>query len=74
MTKSEAKAAFLAQQPITHNGIEYRCISGLIYRLQGGKTVLKLELEDKCLHSVTIADPERVTLAGNVRLQEGGEE
>lgn len=47
MTKSEAKAAFLAQQPITHNGIEYRCISGLIYRLQGGKTVLKLELEDK---------------------------
>ena len=64
MTKSEAKAAFLAQEPIIYGGITYLHISGLIDRLQGGKTVLKLELEDKCLHSVTIADPERVTLAG----------
>lgn len=56
--------AFLAQEPIIYGGITYLHISGLIYRLQGGKTVLKLELEDKCLHSVTIADPERVTRAG----------
>ena len=47
MTQSEAKAAFLAQEPIIYGGITYLHISGLIYRLQGGKTVLKLELEDK---------------------------
>ncbi len=64
MTQSEAKAAFLAGEPITYGGITYLHISGLIYRLQDGKTVLKLELVDKCLHSVTIADPERVALMG----------
>ena len=61
MTQSEAKAAFLAGEPITYGGITYLHISGLIYRLQDGKTVLKLELVDKCLHS---ADPERVALMG----------
>lgn len=64
MTDKEAKAAFLTQQAVVHNGIEYRHISGLLYRLKSGKPVLLLEMEDKCLHSVTIADPERVTLAG----------
>lgn len=74
MTKSEAKAAFLAQQPIIHNGIEYLYISGLIYRLREGKVILELEMMGKCLHSVTRAAVERVTLVGNAHLPEGGEE
>ena len=68
MTNKEAKATFLTQQAVVHNGIEYLRISGLLYRLKNGKPFLKLELEDKCLHSVTIADPERVTLAGGETL------
>lgn len=68
MTNKEAKAAFLAQQAVVYKEIEYLHISGLLYRLKGGKAVLTLELEDKCLHSVTIADPEQVTLAGGEAL------
>lgn len=63
MTNDEAKAAFLAQKPVMHGGIRYVYISGIIYRLRGGKVVLELEMMDKCLHSVTRAPVERVTLA-----------
>jgi len=67
MTNSEAKSAFLAQRPIVYNGIEYLYISGIIYRLSGGKVYIELEMMDKCLHSVTRAPVERVKLTETTR-------
>jgi hypothetical protein len=63
MNKDEIKAAFLEGVPVVHRGIEYVCISALIYRRSGGKLLAQVELHDKCNHSVTIAQPERVARA-----------
>lgn len=60
MTLEEAKAAFMAGTPVTCGGIDYKCISALIYRNNSGHIEMTLELKDKRANSVTIADKERV--------------
>lgn len=61
MTIEEAKAAYYAEKPVIHDDIEYERITALIYRKDKGKRpYLRLELSDKCGHSVMIASPEKV--------------
>ena len=62
MDKTEAKDAFLAQRPVVHQGITYKKISALIYRIKSGAVSLSLELIDKNDNSVTIAAPEKVEI------------
>lgn len=60
MTNEELKAALFSGCPVEHNGIVYKCVSGIIYRNKGGKLDISAELMDKNLNSVSIAKPERV--------------
>lgn len=63
MTKEEAKATIDLEYPVTYQGIEYAKMTALIYRRLCGCSILQVELLDKNGHSITIADPARVTLA-----------
>lgn len=63
MTNEEAKTALFSGQPVMHKDIRYSCVSAIIYRKGAGTVLVQLELLDKCGNSVTIAAPERVTLA-----------
>ncbi len=60
MTNEELKAALFSGCPVKHNGIVYKCVSGIIYRNKGGKLDISAELMDKNLNSVSIVNPERV--------------
>ncbi len=60
MTNEELKAALFSGCPVEHNGIVYKCVSGIIYRNKGGKLDISAELMDKNLNSVSIVNPERV--------------
>ena len=59
MTNEELKAALFSGCPVEHNGIVYKCVSGIIYRNKGGKLDISAELMDKNLNSVSIVNPER---------------
>lgn len=60
MTNEELKAALFSGCPVEHNGIVYKCVSGIIYRNKGGKLDISAELMDKNLNSVSIVNPARV--------------
>jgi hypothetical protein len=61
MTNDEVKKAWLARIPVCCDGINYFCVSALIYRLtENGEMILSVELMDKNGHSITIARPEKV--------------
>lgn len=60
MTNEELKAALFSGCPVEHNGIVYKCVSGIIYRNKGGKLDISAELMDKNLNSVSIVNPKRV--------------
>lgn len=64
MTGEELKAAFLAETPVTANGIEYVKISAIIYRKQEGRVAVQAELLDKNRNSIT------VTAAASVEAKE----
>lgn len=56
MTNNEAKIALKNRTPVVFNGIEYLCISAIIYRYDKNKNlVISAELTDKNTRSVTIA-------------------
>ena len=59
----EATEAAKQRLPVIHNGIEYLRIkqAGYDYDDQGNPTPV-VQLLDKCKHSVSYADPARVTL------------
>lgn len=63
MTLKEATEAAEKCLPVIHNGIEYLRIrqAGYEYNDQGQRVPF-VQLLDKCKHSVTHADPGRVTL------------
>ena len=64
MTHEEAKQAYLDMVPVWHNGIEYPYIHARkIQRNKNGKHIMLLELMDKCGHSITVAQCEKVSLA-----------
>lgn len=49
------KRAFLRGDPVLYEGIIYKCISAIINRRIGQKTIVQLELQDDRANSVTIA-------------------
>ncbi len=60
MTNEEIKNALFSGCQVEHNGIIYKCVSAIIYRLREGKLLLQAELLDKNCNSVIIADASRV--------------
>lgn len=66
MTKKEANEALNAGTPVRHNGIEYKRINAIIWRIkrsENGDIVGKLieaELQDKSANSVIITNIENV--------------
>jgi hypothetical protein len=61
MKNAELKEVLMSQEPVTHNGIEYKRVSAIIYRNEGGKLYVQAELLDKNANSVSIASPDRIT-------------
>ena len=56
MTNLDAKSAMLHRTPVTYNGINYSCISAIIYRYDKDNNLqISVELTDKNNRSVTIA-------------------
>ena len=56
MTNDQAKTALFQRTPVTYNGIDYLCISAIIYRCdENNNLIISAELTDKNKRSVTIA-------------------
>lgn len=65
MTNEEAKDLFMRRVPVQRNGIIYKRISAIIYRLDDKNNVyVCLELLDKCGHCVMIAQAKDVSACG----------
>lgn len=63
MTLKEATEAAERCAPVTHNGIEYTRITEAGYQYDAnGKRSPFVQLLDRCVHSVTSADPLRCDL------------
>lgn len=63
MTNEQIKDAMLSEEPVEFNGIEYRCIQGIIYRRHPRKKdaiKIQVELMDKHKNCIVIADPRKV--------------
>lgn len=60
MTGEEIKDALLKKSPVCANGIEYKCVTAVIYREQDKKIVVSGELLDRCGHSVTIVPLDKI--------------
>ena len=56
MTADEAKQSLFSQTPVTYNGIQYRKMTAIIYRVgENGNLIVSAELLDKSENSVTYA-------------------
>lgn len=64
MTNPELKEALLQGYPVICRGVEYICVSGIIYRAVEGKIIVSAELLDKGGKSVTIAPARDVSKGG----------
>ncbi|OGO90320.1 MAG: hypothetical protein A2Y17_12185 [Clostridiales bacterium GWF2_38_85] len=62
MDSQELKQALLDGSPVSCNGINYKCVSAIIYRAANGKIFTAAELLDKNRNSVSIVEPARVEL------------
>lgn len=60
MTSEEIKDALLNKYPVYANGIEYACVSAVIYREQSGRIKVSAELHDKHQNSVTIVSLDKI--------------
>ena len=66
MTNEDAKKALLYKYPVTYNGLNYSCISAIIYRYDKNNNLLiSAELTDKTNRSVTIAQLKDVNIAND---------
>lgn len=54
MNGEELKDALLKKYPVCANGIEYKCLTAVIYREQDGRIMMSAELLDKTGRSVSI--------------------
>lgn len=61
MTPAELKQAMIDEIPVTHNGIKYKRVTGIIYRKRGNAAIIQAELLDENGHSLTYAAPKRVS-------------
>ena len=55
MNSKELKSALMDGSPVLHGGIEYSCVSAIIYRVKNGEIVVSAELLDKNKNCVVIA-------------------
>lgn len=67
MDSKSLREALLDGDPVIYNGVEYQCISAIIYRrvrhgMMRGKVVLQAELLSKSGNSVTYAAPHRLMI------------
>ena len=60
MTNKEIKNALFSGCQVEHDGIIYKCVSAIIYRMQGNKLIISAELLDKNCNSSSIVDAQRV--------------
>ena len=60
MTAEEIKDALLKKYPVCAHGIEYKCVTAVIYREQDKRIVVSAELLDRCGNSVTIVPLDKV--------------
>ena len=60
MTSEEIKDALLKKYPVCANGIEYKCVTAVIYREQSGRITVSGELLDKNQKSVTIVSLDKI--------------
>ena len=66
MSNEELKEALVSRRPIilrlaSLGDLEYAYVSAIIYRTDAaGKIFVQAECMDKCLHSVTVADPRSI--------------
>ncbi|MEE0100608.1 MAG: hypothetical protein U0I48_02550 [Acutalibacteraceae bacterium] len=61
MTPAELKQAMIDEIPVTHNGIDYKRVTGIIYRKRGNAAIIQAELLDKNGRSFTYAAPKKVS-------------
>lgn len=60
LTNEQLKEALFSGCQVEHNGIIYKCVSGIIYRNKGGKLDISAELMDKNNNSISIVNPAKV--------------
>ena len=60
MTAEEIKHALLNKYPVYAGGIEYKCVTAVIYRAQNGRITVSGELLDKSENSVTIVSLDKI--------------
>lgn len=60
MTNEELKEALFNKTPVTAGGINYQCVSAIIYRVINKTLTIQVELLDKNNKSVTITKAEDV--------------
>lgn len=60
MTSEEIKDALLKKYPVHADGIEYKCVTAVIYREKDGRIAVSAELLDKCKNSVTIVALDKI--------------
>ena len=60
MTSEEIKDALLKKYPVIADGIEYRCVTAVIYRERNGRIAVSGELLDKNKNSVTIVSLDKI--------------
>lgn len=65
MNNEELKNALFSGCPVEHNGIEYKCVSAIIYRNKGGKLEISAEVADKKSNSVCIVGIEKLREVSN---------
>ena len=64
MTAEEIKDALMKKYPVIANGIEYKCVSAVIYREQNRRIEVSAELLDKSGTSVTIVSLKNIEKKG----------
>ena len=66
MTAEEIKDALMKKYPVCANGIEYKCVTAVIYRERNKRIVVSAELLDKNKNSVTIVPLEIIQRRGDL--------
>lgn len=60
MTAEEIKDALMKKYPVCAGGIEYKCVTAVIYRERNGRIEVSGELLDKNQRSVTIVSLDKI--------------
>ncbi|MGN1111804.1 MAG: hypothetical protein ACI4RP_01240 [Acutalibacteraceae bacterium] len=63
MNNKQLKEALFSGCPVEHNGIVYKCISGIIYRSKDGELNITAEVTDKNNNSISIVEPRELKFA-----------